>query len=94
MNTSIFADLEIGTKIWNSAWPATTYLVITELNNKAEARALQQDGNHPPYLKEPTVRKIILHQEFGETTQEENWITNQTALLDQNWTLTEPKADA
>ena len=85
-----FTALTVGTKIWNSAWPKTTYLVIADLNRKVEAQALQHQGVNPPYLAEPTVRKIIIHQEIGTLVYEDIWKANQTALLDVGWTLIEP----
>lgn len=86
-----FAPLEIGTKIWNTSWPNTTYLTIEKISQQQEARSLQCQGVNPPFLAEPTIRKIIIHQEIDGTIQENIWVTNQSALLDPNWTLTDPR---
>ena len=89
-----FAQLAIDTKVWNTAWPNTTYLVIVPINQLQEATYLRYQGAQQPLLAEPAKRKIMIYQEINGTVVKQNWITNQTALLDQNWTLTEPKADA
>lgn len=89
-----FAQLSLGTKIWNTSWPKTTYLIITTLNKNGEAKSLQVQGVHPPYLSEPTVSKILIHQEVNGMTLESIWITNQSALLDPNWTLIDPTITA
>jgi hypothetical protein len=89
-----FSTVVLNTKIWNTTWGNKAYLQVEAIDapQDMQAKWLQLQAGQPG-LAVPT-KELFLYTVSTSGVARTAWLTGQAALLDPNWTLTDPTITA
>ena len=89
-----FSNITLNTKIWNTTWGNKAYLQVEAIDapQDMQAKWLQLQAGQPG-LAVPT-KELFLYTVSTSGVARTAWLTGQAALLDPNWTLTDPTVTA